>query len=197
MVNTCKTEEELLNMLTDNIKYTILQKNIKFYIINAYDLASKLGLGNKISTIMQSAIMYLSSLIDYNKAKKEMKKLAEAKFEKKGEDIVKANLYAIEGAPNYIKEVKVPKELLLIEEEKKPKKITEALLERKGNELPVSSFLKHKDGIYKGATSKYEKKGLSDIVPKYIMENCISCNKCALVCPHKVIRPYLINEEEY
>lgn len=197
LVNTCKTEEELLNMLTDNIKYTILQKNIKFYIINAYDLASKLGLGNKISTIMQSAIMYLSSLIDYNKAKKEMKKLAEAKFEKKGEDIVKANLYAIEGAPNYIKEVKVPKELLLIEEEKKPKKITEALLERKGNELPVSSFLKHKDGIYKGATSKYEKKGLSDIVPKYIMENCISCNQCALVCPHNVIRPYLLNEEEY
>ncbi len=197
LVNTSKTEEEFLNMLTDDIKYIILNKNIKLYIINAYDLANKLGLKNKISTIIQSAIMYLSNLIDYTKAKEEMKKLAKEKFTKKGEEIVKANLYAIEGAPNYIKEIKIKEEHFLIEEETEPTKVIEALMQRKGNDLPVSAFLKHKDGIYQGATSKYEKKGYSDIVPKYIMENCISCNQCALVCPHNVIRPYLLDEEEY
>lgn len=197
LLNTSKSEEEIQNMLTDNIKYTIYEKNIKFYTINAYELASRLGLGNKISIIMQSAIMYLSSLLNYDKAKEEMKKLVIDKFSKKGENVVEANLYAIEGAPNYIKQITISRENFLIEEDKIPKKMALALIQRKGEYLPVSAFLKHKDGIFEGATTKYEKKAISDLVPKYIMENCISCNQCTLVCPHNVIRPYLLSEEEF
>jgi pyruvate:ferredoxin (flavodoxin) oxidoreductase, homodimeric len=197
LLNTSKTKEEILSEMDDNLKYIIKSKKVKFYIINAYDLARKVGLNNKISTIMESATLKLTNLIDYEEAKEEMKEYVAKKFSKKGPDIVKANHYAIEGAPNYIEEVKLTNDILLIEEKKKVTKLTKALLERRGNELPVSAFLKNPDGIFEGGTSHLDKKGISDIVPSYIKDNCTMCNQCSLVCPHGVIRPYMLDEEEY
>ena len=197
ILNTSKTKEEVIKDLDDNLKHIIKSKKIKFYIINAYDLARKVGLGNKISTIMESAIIKITDLIDYEEAKKEMKKCVKQKFSKKGEDIVKANIYAIEGAPNYLEEIKIGNDVLLIEEKKKVTKIANALLERRGNELPVSSFIKNADGIFEGGTSKLDRKGISDIVPEFIKDNCTMCNQCSFVCPHSVIRPYMLDEEEY
>lgn len=197
ILNTNMTEEEVRKNISDNMKFTLQNKKIKFYIINAYELARKVGLGNRISTIIESAILKITGLMDYEVAKEEMKTFAKNKFMKKGEDIVNANLLAIEAAPNYVKEVSFTNEVLLLEEEKKVKNVTKALFLRKGNELPVSSFLKIADGRMEGSTSKLEKKAISDIVPKYLMLNCIECNQCSLVCPHSVIRPYLLSKEEY
>ncbi|MDD3340825.1 MAG: pyruvate:ferredoxin (flavodoxin) oxidoreductase [Bacilli bacterium] len=197
ILNTSKNEQEIQGLLTDHMKLCIEKKNIHFYAIDAYDLARKVGLGTRISTIMESAILKVTELIDYEKAKTEMKNFAKEKFGKKGEEVVQANYLAIEGAPNYLKEIKILDKDILIEEEKTPKNITKALFERKGNELPVSAFLKVADGRFAGATSQLEKKGISDIVPSYLMENCIECAQCSLVCPHGVIRPYQLSEEEY
>ena len=197
LLNTSKDEEEIKKVLTDEVWYQIRSKKIKFYIINAYELANRVGLNNKISTVMASAILYLTNIMDYNTAKFEMKKEAEKKFMKKGMDIVTANVLAIDGAKNYIKEVKLENKAVLIDEEEKVKNIHKAIMERKGNTLPVSTFVKCADGFMEGATSALEKKGMSENVPTYIMENCIECNQCSLVCPHGVIRPYILTKEEY
>ena len=114
LLNTSKSEEEIKKVLTDEVWYQIRSKKIKFYIINAYELANRVGLNNKISTVMASAILYLTNIMDYNTAKFEMKKEAEKKFMKKGMDIVTANVLAIDGAKNYIKEVKLDDKVVLI-----------------------------------------------------------------------------------
>ena len=197
LLNTSKTEDEINDLLTDNMKYIIKSKKIKFYTVDAYKLASRLGLKNKISAIMASAIMYLSNIIDYETFKKEMKLEIENKFSKKGNTIVEANKNSIEGTINYLKEIKLKDDIFLVEEEKLPKKLSQVLKQRKGNELPVSYFLKNKDGVFKGGTSKEDKKAISENVPTFNIDNCSTCNQCSIVCPHAVIRPYLLTEEEY
>ena len=196
ILNTVKTKEELEEFIPTKVKKIINEKNIKLYIINAYSLARKVGLGNKISTIMESVILKLSNIIDYEQAKQEMKENAKKRYFKKGEEIVNANYEAIEQSIEYIEEIKLEK-IKNIEEHQEYKNIYEAMRMRKGNELKVSDFLESKDGTYKGGTTKYEKRGISDIVPFWINTNCIQCNMCSFVCPHGVIRPYLLNEEEY
>ena len=197
LLNTSKTNEEINNMLTDNMKHIIKSKNIKFYTVDAYALASRLGLKNKISAIMASAIMYLANIIDYDTFKKEMKEEVEYKFAKKGNTIVEANKNSIEGAVNYISQFTLKDDIYLVEEEKLPKKLSQVLKQRKGNELPVSYFLKTKDGVFKGATSKEDKRAVSETVPLFNIDACSTCNQCSIVCPHAVIRPYLLSEEEY
>ena len=196
ILNTKKTKEELDNIIPNKIKRLIKEKNIKFYIINAYSLARKVGLQNKISTIMESVILKLSKLIDYDIAINEMKENAKQRYFKKGEEIIKANYDAIDESINYLKEINLNVNEI-DEQENKYNNIYEAMRMRKGNELKVSDFLEEKDGTFKSGTTKYEKRGITDIVPFWIKENCIQCNMCSLVCPHGVIRPYLLREEEY
>jgi len=196
ILNTIKTKEELEEYLPNNVKTIIKERNIKLYTINAYYLARKLGLQNKISTIMESIILKLSNIVDYDLAKEEMKKNAKNRYFKKGEEIVKSNCDAIEQSIEYLKEITIENNDQL-EEKKKYHNIYEAMRMRKGNELKVSDFLESKDGTYIGGTTKLEKRGISDIVPFWINANCIQCNMCSFVCPHGVIRPYLLSDEEY
>ena len=196
LLNTIKSEEEVINYLSNNDKNTIKNKNIKFYIINAYELANKVGLGNKISTILESCIIYLSNIIDYDKAINDLKNEIIKRFELKSSDIVKSNIDAIDNFKDYLKEVKIIKNY---EEEKRPEYIDiyEAVVHRKGDDLPVSAFLNMKDGTFPSATSKLEKRCITDIVPKWISSNCIKCNMCSFVCPHGVIRPFKLSDEEF
>ena len=195
ILNTTKTIEELETFIPNETKSIIKNKNIKTYIINAYELATSLGLGNKISTIMQSIILKLSNIIDYEIAKQEMKDNAKKRYFKKGQEIVEANYKAIDQSINHIKEINLTKD-----NNKKIKDYTniyEAIRAHKGNELKVSDFLTTKDGTYESGTTKYEKRGISNIVPFWLNENCIQCNMCSFVCPHGVIRPYILSEDEY
>jgi len=195
ILNTTKTIEELESFIPNETKSIIKNKNIKTYIINAYELATSLGLGNKISTIMQSIILKLSNIIDYEIAKQEMKDNTKKRYFKKGQEIVEANYKAIDQSINHIKEINLTKD-----NNKKIKDYTniyEAIRARKGNELKVSDFLTTKDGTYESGTTKYEKRGISNIVPFWLNENCIQCNMCSFVCPHGVIRPYILSEDEY
>ena len=196
ILNTIKTEQELNETLPQNIKDIIKEKNIKFYTINAYMLARKLNLGNKISTILESIIIKLSNLIDYEQAKEEMKQNAKTRYFKKGEEIVKANYDAIEEAEKYLIKINIDNKQTN-ELNKKYNNIYEAMRKRLGDTLKVSDFIKTKDGIYEPATTKQEKRKTTEIVPFWINENCIECNMCATVCPHGVIRPYILSEEEY
>lgn len=196
ILNTTQTEEEFLENLSDKNREILVNKKVKVYLINAYELARKVGLKNKISTVMESAIMSLTSMIDYSLAKEKMKEYAKKRFFKKGPEIYEANKMAIEEAQSYLKEVQVKSDIYL-EEETDQKDVFSMITHRKGEELTTSSFLKYADGTFDAGTSRFEKRGVSDVVPRWINENCIQCNQCSFVCPHAVVRPYLLSQEEY
>jgi len=195
ILNTTKTPEETTAYLSDNVKKIIVDRNVNFYTINAFELARKVGLGNKISTIMEAVIYQLSEIIRYEKAIQTLKEETEKRFGTAKAEVVKPNLEAIELAKDYLKEVKIEGNF---EEIKKPVgSIYEMMSHRRGDELPVSAFLTMPDGAFDADTAKLEKRMISDLVPKVLMENCIKCNQCSFVCPHSVIRPYELSEEEY
>ena len=193
LINTSKSEEELINSFSKNLSNLLIEKNAKIYTLNAYDIASHVGLGNKISMIMECAILYVTNLVDYKFAKEELIKYIKNKFSKKGDDIVNANIEALNKTEKLIKEiniVKTDKKLVI-------KDSLDAMFKREGNSLPVSAFSNIKDGVFEGATTKLEDKFIASLVPHYISSNCINCGQCSFVCPHSVIRPYLLSEEEY
>ncbi len=195
IINTSKTEEELLNSFSYKLKKLLIGNNTKIYTLNAYDIATKVGLKNKISMIMECAILYVTDLIDYKFAKKELEEYIKDKFNKKGEDIVKANITALDLTESSIKEIKLNNENVVIEE--KQLGFYETMFKREGDSLPTSAFLKMPTGIFKPGTSRLGKKGISELVPHYISENCINCNQCTIACPHSVVRSYLLSGEEY
>ena len=196
ILNTIKSVDELNRSLPNDFKRVIKSRNIKFYIINAYLLASRLGLGNKISTIMESVILKLSNIIDYDFARDEMKAIAKKRYFKKGEEIVSANYKAIDLASSYLLEVSID-DSLTFDLDRTYSDIYEAMRKRLGNNLSVSSFLSTRDGVYEAGTSKFDKRDVSDLVPYWASDNCIQCNMCSMVCPHGVIRPYLLSFDEY
>ena len=196
ILNTSKTKEEVIPYLPDNIKAIIKNKNIQFYIINAYELARKVGLGNKISTILESSIIYLSNVVDYKVCIENLKSEIKERFALKGEEVIKSNIEAIDNTLNYLNKIELEGEFTS-KENPKYVDVYLAMRHRKGDELPVSAFLNMSDGGFEAATSRLEKRCISDIVPHWISENCIKCNMCSFVCPHSVIRPFELSDEEY
>lgn len=199
LLNTTYDMDELEEALPDNIKKTIADKNIKFYIINAFELARKVGLGNKISTIMESAIFKVTKILDYDVVQETLIKEMETRFKTKGKEIIKANISAILDTPKYIKEVKINNNWhnIKINAEKKTDDFMNLMNTLKGDNIPTSTFIDNPDGTFIGGTTKNEKRGISEFVPSFISENCIECNQCSFVCPHSVIRPFLLNKKEF
>ncbi len=204
LLNSIWDVEETKRRLPDKIKKVLAEKNINFYIINASEIADKIGLPGRTNTIMQSAFFKVSNVIPYELAVKEMKKAIEKTYGKKGESVVQKNNAAVDAGADVIK-VEIPKEwaTLTITEEKSTsnlpdfiEKVVNPINALKGDSLPVSAFLGREDGTFPAGTTKYEKRGIAIQVPEWISENCIQCNQCSYVCPHAAIRPFLLTDEE-
>ncbi|MCI9233985.1 MAG: pyruvate:ferredoxin (flavodoxin) oxidoreductase [Bacilli bacterium] len=197
LINTSKTKEEIVEFLPDEVKQILVERHIKCYMINAYELARKVGLQNKISSILEAAIIKISNLLDYDLAKEKMKEYANNKFFKKGKNILESNYIAIEEAENYIVEF----ELVNVNSKTTLKDdihdVYMMMTKRLGNELTTSDMLPYKDGSFIPGTASEEKRAISEVVPRWIKDNCIECNQCSFVCPHGVIRPFLLSEEEF
>ena len=196
ILNTSKNEKDIINFLDDSIKEVMVNKNIEFYIIDADKIADKLGIPGKLSTIFESVIFSLSDLMDYKVSVEKLKDLASNNFSKMGTDVVIANQNAIAVASENLKKVDVEDGEFLVIKEDIFDSVVDVMNKRKGDELKVSAFLDNPDGTFEGGNSKYEKRAISDKVPCYDKENCIQCNLCSLACPHGVIRPFLLDEEE-
>jgi pyruvate-ferredoxin/flavodoxin oxidoreductase len=190
--------------LPDDMKKYLAENEIKFYLINATQIAEDLGLGNRTNSIMQAAFFKTSSVIPYEMAVKEMKKAIIKSYGMKGEEIVRMNHAAIDKGGE-VTQVDVPKEWknLKITPKKDDrnipefiKNVVEPINAQRGDNLPVSAFIDREDGTFPAGTSQYEKRGIAVHVPEWIPENCIQCNQCSYVCPHAVIRPFLLTEEE-
>ena len=194
LINSSLNEAELINNMSSLNVNNLINKKIKVFVINAYMLARKVGLQNKISMVMETAIIKLTNIYPFDDSKKILKQYVYNKFYKKGNEIVEANYNAIEESLNYIKEITLIKKEI---SNTNISSIYDAMFKKEGNKLKVSDFLEHADGAYDVNTSKLDERIISDIVPKWINNNCINCNMCSYVCPHSVIRPFLLDEDEY
>lgn len=186
----------MLNSLSNREKNIIKNRNIDFYIIDANSICEEVGLNNKISSIMEVAIFKICKIIDFDYAKEEIKKSLTAKFQNKGGNVLEKNLVAINKVVDRIQKVTIDN-TLFDEEENHDLSMFEIINRREGDSLPVSSFVKMANGKTIPATTSGEKRFSSPIAPLCNKENCIMCNMCSFVCPHSVIRPYLLDEEEY
>ena len=195
VLNTTKTPDEVLASMSVHDKKILQDRNIKMFIINATKMAEDAGIPGKISAIMELLIFKLGKIIDFNFAIGKIKENLAVKFANKGGDLVTKNIKAIEASLDGLVPVKVPY-VDYVESFDKQKSFFETIDSMEGDSLPVSSFIKRPDGSFEAGTSKLDKRDSSDMAPSYNSNNCISCNLCSLVCPHGVIRPFLLNEKE-
>lgn len=204
VLNCQWSKDELEDKLPAQLKRTLAKQNANLYLIDAVEIAGKIGLGNRISMVMQGVFFRLNGILPEEKAKELTKEAVKKMFFKKGEKIVDRNCQAIDEGFRLVQQVEVPKEWADAEDnidtcKEEPAFIRNILrpMEREeGNLLPVSAFRGMEDGTFPNGTAAYEKRGTAVNVPKWIQENCIQCNQCSYICPHATIRPFLLNEEE-
>ncbi len=211
VLNTTWSKEKVLKDLPDNLKKEIAERDAKFYIINAIDIADEVGLGQRINMVMQTVFFKLSGVLDFDKAIDLLKDAIRKTYGHKGEKIVKMNHEAVDMAQDALVEIDYPdswknadqktEELKTVKEpyyDEKQKEFVEdtmsTILRQKGDELPVSKF--NADGSFPVGTSRFEKRGVAIKMPKWISDKCVQCNACSFVCPHAAIRPYLLTDEE-
>ena len=203
--------EGLEKHLPGQVKAYIADHNIKFYTIDGIKIGKEIGLGGRINTVLQSAFFKLASIIPEEEAIDLMKKAAKATYGRKGDKIVQMNYDAIDAGAKQVVEVEVPESWKSCEDEglfspevkggKEDvvdfvKNIQTKVNAQEGNSLPVSAFNDYVDGSTPSGSSAYEKRGIAVDIPVWQEENCIQCNRCAYVCPHAVIRPVALTEEE-
>lgn len=197
---TDKTGEDLINFLPNKVKRIIIDKNIEFYTIDAFDIARRHNIPNKVSMIMETAIFKVGKLVNYEVIVKKIKEQIRKKFAKKGSEVVDANLDAIEEVNDKLIKVDINMTDLKEERENNVNLIKDEVMEKisklEGDSLPVSAFERHVDGSYVPETSKLEKRDIANVIPCWDKEKCIQCNMCVVACPHSVIRPFILTKEE-
>ncbi len=203
LLNSEWSVEEMDKELPASMKNEIARKHLKFYNINAYKIDRDLKLRGKFNSCLQAAFFKIAGVIPQDEAIDYMKQAVKKTYGKKGDDIVKMNWDAIDAGVNAVEEINYPESWATATEGAEPlplpddeyyKTFIHPITIQKGDELPVSVF--HPAGEVPTGTTKFEKRGIAVNVPKWLPENCISCNQCSFVCPHACIRPILLTDEE-
>jgi pyruvate-ferredoxin/flavodoxin oxidoreductase len=202
LLNSNWTVEEMETRLPAHMRQTIARKQIKLYNIDAVRIAAEIGLGGRINMIMQTAFFKLANVIPVEEAINYLKDQIKALFGKKGDKIVNMNYAAVDNTLDNLVEITVPDSWADVADDAEttldePEFVTNVMrpmLAQQGDKLPVSAF--QPDGLFPVATTQYEKRGVAINVPEWVLENCIQCNQCAMVCPHAAIRPILLTDEE-
>ena len=203
LLNTVWDADKLAENLPNNVKKYFADNNIKVYYINATKIAQEIGLGNRTNTILQSAFFRITEVIPVDLAIEQMKKFIVKSYGRKGEDVVNKNYQAVDRGGEYTELAVDPAWSNLTVEEPAADNapafvhnVVRPINAQNGDLLPVSAFKGREDGTWDAGTAAYEKRGVGAFVPVWKAENCIQCNKCALVCPHAAIRPFLMDEAE-
>ena len=203
LLNTIWEGDDLVKNLPNNVKKYFAEKNITVYYINATKIAQEIGLGNRTNTILQSAFFRITEVIPVELAVEQMKKAIVKSYGKKGEDVVNMNFAAVDRGGEY-KQLTVDPAWAKLPadpevESNDPdfiKNLVRPINAQNGDLLPVSAYKGYEDGMWEQGTAAYEKRGVAALVPAWDSENCIQCNKCAFVCPHAAIRPFVMDEKE-
>ena len=201
--------EELSERLPGKMKKILAERHINFYTIDGIKIGKEIGLGGRINTVLQSAFFKIADIIPADKAKELMKAAAKKSYMKKGQAIVDMNYAAIDRGMEDLKKVEIPADWANAADDKASdvvpgegalveyvNEILKPVNAYKGNKLPVSTFMDHVDGTAPNGSAAYEKRGIAVDVPEWNPENCIQCNRCAIVCPHAVIRPVAMTADE-
>ena len=211
LLNCSWDMEGLEKHLPGQVKAFIADHNIKFYTIDGIKIGKEIELGGRINTVLQSAFFKLASIIPEEEAIDLMKKAAKATYGRKGDKIVQMNYDAIDAGAKQVVEIEVPESWKSCEDEGLftpevkggkddvvafVKNIQSKVNAQEGNTLPVSTFTDYADGSTPSGSAAYEKRGIAVDIPVWQSENCIQCNRCAYVCPHAVIRPVALTEDE-
>ncbi|MCG1011834.1 pyruvate:ferredoxin (flavodoxin) oxidoreductase [Tepidanaerobacter sp. GT38] len=205
LLNCQWSKEELDEKLPASVKNYLAKHNINFYIINAVDIAQEIGLGGRINMIMQAAFFKLANIIPIDEAVKHLKDAIVKSYGHKGEKVVNMNYLAVDKGIEALQKVEVPAAWADAKDEAAAtatdvpefiRDIADVMNRQEGDKLPVSAFVGREDGTFPMGTARYEKRGIAVNVPEWQPESCIQCNQCSYVCPHAVIRPFLLNEEE-
>ncbi len=203
LLNTIWEGEELAKNLPNRVKKYLAKHNVSLYYINATKIAQEIGLGNRTNTILQSAFFRITEVIPVDLAVEQMKKFIVKSYGKKGEDVVQKNYAAVDRGGEY-KQLAVDPAWAELPDDAPVanddpafiNNIVRPINAQDGDLLKVSDFKGIEDGTWQQGTAAYEKRGVAAFVPEWLEENCIQCNKCAYVCPHAAIRPFLLNEAE-
>ncbi len=205
LLNTIFDGEELVNFIPNKVKRHFAKHNIKVYYINATKIGQEIGLGNRTNTILQSAFFRITKVIPIELAVEQMKAFIVKSYGKKGEDVVKLNYAAVDRGGEY-KELAVDAAWANLPDDTATddgapafvNELVRPINAQAGDLLKVSDFVKHGtvDGTWQNGTAAWEKRGVEAFVPVWNSDNCIQCNKCAYVCPHATIRPFVLDETE-
>ena len=203
LLNTVWDGDTLVENLPNKVKRYFAQNNITVYYINATQIAQEIGLGNRTNTILQSAFFRITGVIPVELAVEQMKKFIVKSYGKKGQDVVDKNNAAVDRGGEYKQLTVDPSWANLPDDEEVKnndtafiKNIVRPINAQDGDLLPVSAFKGIEDGTWQAGTAACEKRGVAAFVPVWNAENCIQCNKCAFVCPHACIRPFVMDEKE-
>jgi len=202
-LNSIWSKDEAFEHLSEDMQRTIIDKKIRFYNINALEIANNVGLGQRINSVMQTAFFLISGVLERKQAIEMIKGAIKKSYGKKGEDVVKMNWDAVDKTDEALEEITVPSEmpakhnvmrkLVPDDADDFTKNVIEKIMREKGDEIPVSHM--PFDGFVPSGTTKLEKRGVAPFIPHWIPENCIQCNQCSFVCPHAAIRTKLIDRE--
>jgi pyruvate-ferredoxin/flavodoxin oxidoreductase len=205
LLNCIWSEDELESHLPAGLKKSLAENQVQFYIINAVDIAKEIGLGGRINMIMQAAFFKLAQIIPVEDVANYLKKEVDKSYGNKGQKVIDMNYLSIDKGFESMKKIEVPASWINAEEAndessaKMPEfigKIINTINRQEGDKLPVSTFIDREDGSFPLGVTAYEKREISIEVPLWDSEACIQCNQCSYVCPHSVIRPTLLNDEE-
>ena len=205
LLNCMWNDGDLEKHLPASLRRTIARKKIRFYTLNAVDIAMGLGLGGRINMLMQAAFFKLAGIIPLDDAVAYLNEAIVKTYGRKGHAVVDMNQEAVRQGIAMLHEVAVPAAWADAEEDapaacdERPdfvRNIVDVMNRQEGDELPVSAFLGYEDGTWPVGITAFEKRGAAIMVPVWDAEKCVQCNKCAFACPHAAIRPVLLTEEE-
>ncbi len=195
LLNSIYGPDDIWDNLPRETQQTILEKNLKFYVIDAYDVAAKTGMGGRINTIMQTCFFAISGVLPREQAIAEIKKAIKKTYGKRGEAVVQRNYEAVDQTLAHLHEVKVPGQVTSTITRRSPipdeapefvRDVLGPMIALEGDSLPVSAM--PADGTFPSATTRWEKRNITLEIPVWESDLCIQCGKCSFVCPHAVIR---------
>jgi pyruvate-ferredoxin/flavodoxin oxidoreductase len=195
LLNSIYGPEQVWDQLPAETQKSIIDKNLRFYVIDAYEVAKQTGMGGRINTIMQTCFFAISGVLPRDQAIKQIKKAIEKTYGKRGQAVVQRNFEAVDQTLEHLHEVEVPVQVTSTLTRRLPvpaeapefvRKVIGTMIAREGDSLPVSAL--PADGTYPSATTQWEKRNITLEIPVWEPDICIQCGKCVFVCPHAVIR---------
>jgi pyruvate-ferredoxin/flavodoxin oxidoreductase len=202
LLNSLYGPDEIWDQLPIEVQKDILEKKLKFYVINGYEVAEKTGMGGRMNTIMQTAFFAISGILPREDAIEQIKKAIQKTYGKRGEEVVKQNFAAVDQTLVNLHEVKVPAKVTskVTRRQAVPNEAPEfvrnvlgMIIDANGDNIPVSAF--PVDGTFPTGTTQWEKRNIALEIPEWVPDLCIQCGKCVMVCPHAVIRHKVYDEK--